>query len=241
MNTEKHTSQSSTTKLFKIGLKAIMSIALLVHITSSIIAAEAVESKSALETDPKGWVDIMPAADISDWNRVSIPPGKKLGRAQWHVDADKKILVCDGDGGHDMILTKKTYGDAIFHFEFRYTKIEGKKGYNSGAYIRNSKEGRIWHQAQFGSSSGGFLFGVSKGNNNNNKFFMAKSKVKNRITPAGQWNTMEITAKGKTISLWVNGAVTCSISNCNITEGHIGLEGEGYRVEFRNLKVKELK
>ena len=51
---------------------------------------------------------------------------------------------------------------------------------------------------------------------------------------------MEVTAKGKTLTLWVNGAVTCQFENCGMPKGHVGLEGEGYRVEFRNLKVKEL-
>ena len=51
---------------------------------------------------------------------------------------------------------------------------------------------------------------------------------------------MEVTARGKTLTLWVNGAVTCQFNNCGKPKGHVGLEGEGYRVEFRNLKVKEL-
>ena len=61
-----------------------------------------------------------------------------------------------------------------------------------------------------------------------------------RVKPAGQWNTMEVTARGKTLTLWVNGAVTCQFHNCGQEKGHVGLEGEGYRIEFRNLKVKEL-
>jgi hypothetical protein len=43
------------------------------------------------------------------------------------------------------------------------------------------------------------------------------------------------------LTLWVNGAVTCEFAECGQPEGHVGLEGEGYRIEFRNLKVKPLK
>jgi hypothetical protein len=199
------------------------------------------ETRSALESDPDGWTDLLPAADLAGWYRVTVPPGGKLGRAQWHVDADNKFVVCDGDGGHDMLLTEKEYGDAIFHVEFRYTRIEGKSGYNSGIYVRNSRDGSIWHQAQIGDASGGYLFGETAVDGKP-KFFTFANDVKDpRVKPAGQWNTIEITARGNTLTLWVNGAVTCRYEHCGQAKGHIGLEGEGYRIEFRNVKVKELK
>ncbi len=209
--------------------------------TSRLEAAGAAETKSAVETDPQGWTDILPTADLKGWYRVPVPPGGKLGRAQWHVEAGEKILVCDGDGGHDMLLFDKEIGDAIFHFEFRYTKIEGKTGYNSGAYVRNSKDGAIWHQAQFGDAKDGFLFGETPTPDGKKKFFHLAKQVKDmRVKPAGQWNTFEVTARGKMLTLWVNGAVTCQFDNCGLEKGRLGLEGEGYRIEFRNLKVKAL-
>jgi Domain of Unknown Function (DUF1080) len=205
-------------------------------------AADSTPAKSALETDPQGWEDILPSADLQGWYRVPVPPSGKLGRAQWHVDTGKKLLICDGDGGHDMLLTAKEYGDAIFHFEFCYTKIEGKTGYNSGAYVRNSKDGAIWHQAQFGDAKDGYLFGVSPTADGKNKFFNLKKEVKDmRVKPAGEWNTFEVTARGQTLTLWVNGAVTCQFDNCGQPRGHVGVEGEGYRIEFRNLKMKQLR
>ena len=51
---------------------------------------------------------------------------------------------------------------------------------------------------------------------------------------------MEITARGETITLWVNGAIRCRFEACGAERGRVGVEGEGYRIEFRNLKVKEL-
>ena len=195
----------------------------------------------ATKDTAQGWINIMPPLDLDGWNRVPVPPGGKLGRAQWHVDADKQLLICDGDGGHDMLLTEQEYEDAIFHFEFRYTRVEGKKGYNSGAYTRNSKDGAIWHQAQFGDASGGFLFGRTKTADSKGKSFnVSKQVTGNRVKPAGEWNTMEIIARGKTLTLWVNGEITCQFDDCGVKRGHVGLEGEGYRIEFRNLRVKEL-
>lgn len=210
--------------------------------TSRLAAAGAPETPSALEADPQGWADILPPADLKGWYRVPVPPTGTLGRQHWHVAAGERVLVCDGDGGHDMLLTEQQYGDAVFHFEFRYTKVEGKTGYNSGAYVRNSKDGAIWHQAQFGDANGGYLFGETPKAEGGKKFFSLSKQVTGpRVKPVGEWNTLEITARGQTLTLWVNGAVTCEFADCGAPRGQVGLEAEGYRIEFRNLKVKELK
>jgi hypothetical protein len=206
-----------------------------------VVSARGAETKSQLESDPAGWVDILPTADLNGWYRVPVPPTGQLGRAQWHVDPEKKILICDGDGGHDMLLYDKEIGDAIFHFEFCYTKVEGKSGYNSGAYVRNSRDGAIWHQAQFGDAKDGYLFGQTLAAEGKKSGFNLRKQVTDmRVKPAGDWNTMEVTAVGKVLTLWVNGAVTCKFEDCGQAKGYLGLEGEGYRIEFRNLKVKEL-
>ena len=216
-------------------------LALCLTAALSLFGGEARETPSALQSDAQGWTDILPSADLKGWSRVPVPPTGKLGREQWHVDTSAKVLVCDGDGGHDMLLLSKELGDCVFHLEFRYTKIEGKTGYNSGAYVRNSKDGAIWHQAQFGDAKDGFLFGETPLEDGKKKFFTLKSKVTDpRVKPAGEWNTLEVTARGKVLTLWVNGAVTCQFEDCGMPKGLVGLEGEGYRVEFRNLKVKEL-
>jgi hypothetical protein len=206
-----------------------------------VVSASGEETKSKLQSDPAGWLDILPSADLKGWYRVPVPPTGKLGREQWHVDAEKKVLICDGDGGHDMLLFDKEIGDAIFHFEFCYTKVEGKTCYNSGAYVRNSKDGAIWHQAQFGDAKDGYLFGETPAADGKKKWFnLSKQVTDMRVKPAGEWNTLEVTAVGKVLTLWVNGAVTCQFEECGRDKGYVGLEGEGYRIEFRNLKVKEL-
>lgn len=203
--------------------------------------AEHGESKSRLESEPGGWVDILPSAGLKGWLRVPVPPGAELGRQQWHLDNEGKVLVCDGDGGHDMLLFDEEIGDAVFHVEFRYTRIEGKSGYNSGIYVRNSRDGEIWHQAQIGDGKGGFLFGMTlDGNDQKQRFSLNQQVADGRVKPAGEWNTVEITAMGRVLALWVNGAETCRFENCGREKGYLGLEGEGYRIEFRNLKVKKL-
>ena len=213
----------------------------LLAVTAMGLLAAADPSKSAMETDAKGWVDIMPPAGLKGWTRVPVPPGDPLGKEQWHLNETGKVLVCEGDGGHDMLLCDREFGDAIFHCEFRYTRVEGKSGYNSGIYVRNNADGSLWHQAQVGDANGGYLFGESPGADGNKASFRTtQDPADGRVKPAGEWNVVEITARGKDLTLWVNGAVTCEFKDCGNPKGLVGVEGEGYRVEFRNLKVKEL-
>ena len=42
------------------------------------------------------------------------------------------------------------------------------------------------------------------------------------------------------MTLWVNGAETSAWHDCEVPKGHVGLEAEGFRIEFRNVKVKPL-
>ena len=61
------------------------------------------------------------------------------------------------------------------------------------------------------------------------------------MNEAGQWNVVELTARGPILTLWVTGGVTGEVKDCGAPTGFVGVEGEGYRVEFRHLKLKKLK
>ena len=134
----------------------------------------------------------------------------------------------------------RCYGDFLYHVEWRFTPVPGKKGYNSGVYARNSADGAIYHQAQTGDGSGGYLFGNTLVAGAPKRFNLAKQSGENRVKPAGEWNTYEITCRGKEMILRVNGGETSAWRDCEVPRGHVGLEAEGFRIEFRNLKVKPL-
>jgi hypothetical protein len=199
----------------------------------------ALADRSALESDPAGWKEITPGEKLDGWTRLPIPATGQLGRLQWHVDPATKHLVCDGDGGHDWLRYDRELGDFIFHAEWRYFPVEGRSGYNSGVYARDSADARVWHQAQVGSGAGGFLFGETLAGGELKRFRVPPKEQ--RVKPAGEWNVYEISCRGRTVSLWVNGAVTCEWSECEVPAGYVGVEGEGWKIEFRNLKIKELR
>jgi hypothetical protein len=202
----------------------------------------AADTPSALERDPQGWTDLLAQAgpELKGWTRGPIPPTAKLKSetSQWSLDPSTGVLVCKGDGGHEWLRWDRELGDFIYHVEWRFTPIEGRPRYNSGVYARNSSDAKIWHQAQTGGGSGGYLFADTLVGGKLQRVTLKSNEPGGRVKPAGEWNTYEITCRGKEMRLWVNGAETCLFDACEVPRGYVGLEAEGYRIEFRNVKLK---
>ena len=194
------------------------------------------EARSLLETDKAGWLGVQPGADLAGWVRGAWPPATALGPQQWSVDPATGHLVCDGRGAHEWLRLDRLMGDAAFHVEWRFHPVDGADKYNSGVYVRTAADVSVWHQAQVGLQ-GGYLFGVTPVEGVPKR--VAQAPAAARVNPAGEWNTYEAVARGRAISLWVNGAFTSEIT-VDVPRGHFGLEAEGWRIEFRNLKVKPL-
>lgn len=62
-----------------------------------------------------------------------------------------------------------------------------------------------------------------------------------RLTrPAGEWNHYYIRAINGEVRLWVNGEEVNGGTKCTPATGYLALEAEGAKVEFRNLRLREL-
>lgn len=211
-------------------------------VVASAIAAPG--TPSALDQDPSGWTDLLADAgpELKGWTRLPVKAADKLGEvSQWSLDPASKILSCRGDGGHDWLRWDKELGDFVFHVEWKFTALAvGKKGYNSGLYARNSADARVWHQAQIGGGPDAFLFGETLVGGELKRINLSKQQADQRVRSPGEWNTFEVTCKGKDVSLWVNGQTVNEWHDCEVSRGFVGLEAEGYRIEFRNVKVKPL-
>jgi hypothetical protein len=225
--------------------KAAIVLAGLVSSAALLIGgAREEDTPSALEQAPSGWTDLLAGAgpELKGWTRGTIPPGGKLNpKSQWSLDKESGSLICEGNGGHEWLRWDQEAGDGVFHVEWKFIRVDNRTGYNSGIYARNSADATIWHQAQTGDASGGFLFGDSPRGGALKRFNLAdQQRGGKRVKPAGQWNTFEITCKGKDMSLWVNGAITNEWHDCEVPKGYLGLEAEGWKIEFRNVKFKPL-
>lgn len=194
---------------------------------------------SAMDADPTGWIDLLPDADLHGWKRIPYAGKQLVDASLWSRDAGSDVLRC---AKHQMageqFLCEREFGDGTFHVEWRFAKVEGGKGYNSGVFVRNSGDGTVWHQAQVGDRNVGYLFGATLKDSKVERFKI-DDKVPQRGKEAGEWNTYEVTCKGKDITLWINGAVTATWTDCEVPRGLVGLEAEGFDIEFRNVKFKE--
>lgn len=200
-----------------------------------------IAAAAAFGADLKGYKDILPGKDFKGWTRMPLPRTATLNSSsQWKVDPKSKILLCEGDKGHEWLRYDKELANYLLHVEWRYIKKEGEPRYNSGIFIRNSADGAIWHQAQAGLA-GGWIFGFTPQGGENKRLDLRPQMKENRVKPAGEWNVYDIRVQGKTISLSVNGAVQSEFNECEFPKGYLGLEAEGFPIEFRNIKVKELK
>ena len=176
----------------------------------------------------------------TEWTRITIPPGHPVSDiAQWHIDPATKTIVCDGNGGHEWLRFNRPFGDFKFHVEWRFTKLEGNPHYNSGVFFRNDSDGTIWHQANT-TPEGGYLFGETLVDGKKTSFNETKEMTENRVKPAGEWNTYDIECRKDTCTLAVNGAVVNTL-HTEVTKGYVGLESEGFQIEFRKIELEELK
>lgn len=184
-------------------------------------------------------VNLFPADYRNQWTRVAIPPTHPVSNiAQWHIDASKRAIVCDGNGGHDWLRFNRELGNFSFHLKWRFTPQPGTPKYNSGVFFRNNEDGTIWHQAQT-ATDGGYIFGVTPVDGKLTPFNEQKNVKENRLHAPGKWNTYDILCVGRICMLAVNGATVDTIQT-GVDKGYIGLESEGYRIEFKDFKVREL-
>ena len=106
-------------------------------------------------------VNLFPEKYQDAWTRVAIPPDHPVSQvAQWHIDPSRRVILCDGNGGHEGLRFNQEFRNFTFHVKWRFTKLPGSPAYNSGVFFRNNKDGSIWHQAQT-ALNGGYIFGMT--------------------------------------------------------------------------------
>ncbi|MGH9607014.1 MAG: 3-keto-disaccharide hydrolase [Terracidiphilus sp.] len=194
-------------------------------------------------------IDMFPSniesAQTQVWTRVAIPPTNPLKPVdQWHIDAAKRQIACDGNQGHEWLRFNHELANFDFRVSWRFTRVTtGKPHYNSGVFFRNSEDGTTWLQAQT-SQAGGYIFGMMPGNGEMGsklqRFTLQKEMTENRIKPPGQWNAYDIHCVGDTCTLAVNGAVVNTL-HTSVAKGYVGLEAEGYHIQFKDFHLRQLK
>ncbi|MBI3855242.1 MAG: DUF1080 domain-containing protein [Planctomycetes bacterium] len=198
-------------------------------------------SPASQEGAASGWIDLMPGKDFKGWKRVPIDPLQS--KAVWSHSADGTLLLCDGTGGvKEVLIQDEERGDGVFHVEWRWGKVQDPTpNYNGGIYVRSAPDGKTWIQAQVARGAKppvvGDMIGMLLEDGKPRRTDLIQ-KGASREAPLGDWNTYDISCKGKTITLLVNGGVTAVWENCPFPKGRLGLQAEFASYEFRSVKWK---
>jgi hypothetical protein len=138
--------------------------------------------------------------------------------------------------------TKDQYSNYTLHLEWRWP-VEAT---NSGVFIHTQKPDSIWPkciQCQLQAGNAGDFICVSGADMNEHtdkSSIIVAKKTESNEKPVGEWNTMEVTCKGNTIEVYVNGTLQNSATGITVTKGSIGLQSEGKDIEFRNVFLTKI-
>ena len=160
----------------------------------------------------------------------------KTGHNSWTIEHGVlQNTVKPGEHGTDLVTDEK-----FWNFTVRYEYMVPDNS-NSGFYLRGRHELQIF---------GDYKKGVTaKGGNGAIYNFKAPDKFVSK--PSNEWQTVEATIIGNTITVIQNGVKTHDQVECKVATGSeidnkvdqpgpIFLQGDHGTVAFRNLRIKEL-
>ncbi len=166
--------------------------------------------------------------------------------------AEDGVLICPANGGGNL-FTAREYSDFVLRFDFRMDP-----GGNSGVGIRAPLQGDaayVGMEIQILDDGHSRYKGWLKPTQYHGSIYDVIPARPGFLRPAGEWNTQEIKADGRHIQVVVNGVIVVD-TNLEIVKepeilerhpglarqtGHVGFLGHGTRVEFRNIRIRELR
>jgi hypothetical protein len=190
-----------------------------------------------------GFTSLFDGKALTGWKLVG-------GHGPGYVVQDGKI-VCPADGGGNL-FTEKEYANFVLRFEFLLTP-----GANNGIGIRAPYEGDAAYKGmeiQILDDGDAVYKGKIRPEQYHGSVYDLIPARTGFRKPVGEWNEEEITANGRQITVKLNGVIILD-ANLDIvkeqkllekhpgaarTSGHVGFLGHGSRVEFRNIRIKEL-
>jgi hypothetical protein len=164
----------------------------------------------------------------------------------WHTAPGGNWEVKDGvivgtspqtERRHGMLLSDKKYGDFVLRLKFK--SLKG----NSGLYFRAERVDSpvTVHGFQAEIAPSGPVGGLYE---TGGRAWVVQPKaelVKDCFRP-GDWNEMTVTAKGKDVTVQLNGTTTAELKNDpGRLEGHFGLQlhgGNEMHVEFKDIEIQ---
>ena len=174
-------------------------------------------------------------------------------RGEGYAVKDGMIYCAKGGGGK--LLTDKEYGDFVLRFEFKHAarRLEQRPRHPRAARRRRRLRG---HRAADSRREGRARrqVGPLRDAQYHGSVYDVVAAKKGAMKPAGEWNQQEVTAKGRQITVKLNGQVITDVNLDTVkdpevlkkhpglarTSGHIGFLGHNDYIEFRHIRIKPL-
>ncbi|MDH3583906.1 MAG: DUF1080 domain-containing protein [Phycisphaerae bacterium] len=188
----------------------------------------------------EGFTPLFNGKDLAGWE----------GAVKGYVVEDGN-LVCVKKGG-GKLYTAKEYGNFILRFDF---KLETNGNNGVGIRCERGKDAAYHGMEIQILDNGGPAYKKLKPWQYHGSIYGVAAAMRGFQNPAGEWNSEEIEARGNRIRVKLNGSV---IVDADLAEagkkplsgrghpglmnpkGYIAFLGHGHRVDFRNIRIKEL-
>jgi hypothetical protein len=158
----------------------------------------------------------------------------RIGDANWRAEGGA-IVADKGKGG--FLLSKGSYKDVQLRIEFWADHTA-----NSGIYTRCADRNNLTDKTCYEAN----IFDQRPDQTFATGGIVHHGKVLQPVKAGGKWNTYDITLKGATMTVVLNGTKTAQISNVGTPAGPLALQfgnqpkAPGGAIKFRKVQVKEL-
>jgi len=187
------------------------------------LAGAAMFTQSASTQTGPGWTQLFDGKSLDGFDQV--------GTANWRVEdgalvADKSTAP---QGGH--LVTKNSYKDHMIYVEF-WTDEKA----NSGVFVRCKDPKKIGARDCYEFN----IFDTRPDPSYGTGAIVYFAEANPALKAAGKWNTMEISANKRHLTLTLNGTKTADVNNGFFEEGHFTLQWGAGVIKFRKVAVKPL-
>ncbi len=196
--------------------------------------------------------------DLSGWTADVPAKDSKPDAPESFIVRDGKLVSKGKPGGH--LITTKSYRNYRLEVEYRFPG----KGGNCGVLVHASKPRVLYKmfpqsiEVQMMSGNAGDFWCIHENievpdmekrrpRKEGQKWGGTKGDSRRILNltdgsekPLGEWNSMIIDVRDRTIKVWVNGDLVNDGSNCTADRGKIALQAEGTEVEFRRVEIGPL-
>ena len=235
----------------------MMRMCALVQIASAALVMAPLAALTLPSQREAGFTPLFNGKDLTGWV-YGTRRGVENRTGQGYQVENGVLFTTEQDGGN--LFTEKEYADFVLRFDFKLTPNA-----NNGIGIRAPLEGDAAYRGmeiQILDDTGSKYTDLKPAQYHGSVYHMFPAR-RGFQKPLGEWNSEEITARGRRITVVLNGTTIVDANLDEVkddellkrhrdltqpegsrgianTRGHIGLLGHGTRVEFRNIRIKEL-